>query len=104
MLGVASTSSSSSSLSSKSSASETVPASPPPIPDLLISSATIVAGSVLPIILEMPELDVAQHTLEPEGMRPCIGTSTAMLLNDPLFILADSRGIYILDKGDGGTS
>jgi hypothetical protein len=86
MLGVASTSSSYSSSSSGSSASESVPASPPPIPDLLILLAMVVAGSVLPIIPEMIELDVAQHTLESEETRPPIGTSTCMLLNDLLFV------------------
>jgi hypothetical protein len=55
MLCVVYTSSSSSSSSSEMSASENVPASPLPIPDLIISSAMVVTGSELPMIPEVLE-------------------------------------------------
>jgi hypothetical protein len=66
MLGVVSTSSFSSSSLSEMSALESVPASPPPVPDLTILSAMVVTGSELPMISEMPELDATQYTMEPE--------------------------------------
>jgi hypothetical protein len=57
MLGVVSTSSFSSSSLSEMSVLESVPASPPPVPDLTILSAMVVTGSEVPMISEMPELD-----------------------------------------------
>jgi hypothetical protein len=70
MLGVASASSFSSSSSSEPSASESVKASPPPVPDLMISLAMIITGSELLVISEMSELDATQYTMELEGARP----------------------------------
>jgi hypothetical protein len=64
MLGVLSTTSSSSS-STGSSASESSQASPPNL-DVVVSSAVVVTGSVLPSIPEMLELDAAQATTEPD--------------------------------------
>jgi hypothetical protein len=90
MLGVASMSSSSSSSSSELLASESIPALPPPIPDLSILSAMVVAGSVLLIISEMLELDAAQHTLESKEMRPPIGTSIGIV------------GVFCTSKIQGG--
>jgi hypothetical protein len=67
MLGVVSTTSSSSSSSSDSSAAESVRA-PQPNLNIAISSIVVVAGSELPVIPEMSELDVAQSKME--GMVP----------------------------------
>jgi hypothetical protein len=86
MHGVASESLSYSYSSSEPSAPDSVPASPLPISDLVISSTMIVTGSELPMIPEMPELDSSQYTLEPEETRPHAGTSASMLLTDLLFV------------------
>jgi hypothetical protein len=50
----------------------------------------VVAGSVLPIITEMLELDAAQHTLESKEMRPPIGTSIGIV------------GVFCTSKIQGG--
>jgi hypothetical protein len=69
MLGVASTMSSSSSSSSNSLASGSARA-PQPNPDTTISSTVVIAGSKLPVIPEMPELDVTWSEMEREGTGP----------------------------------
>jgi hypothetical protein len=84
MLGVMSTTSSSSSPSNEPSALESARASPP-LTDMAISSAMIVAGLELLMIPEMPELNVTQSTMLLGVARPHAGASASMLLNELMF-------------------
>jgi hypothetical protein len=67
-LGAPSVVSSSSSSLSGSSSSESIPASPPPIPDFLISSE----------FLDIPEIEAVQQTMEPDETLTRIGTSAGI--------------------------
>jgi hypothetical protein len=69
MLGVMSMMSSSSSPLSDSSALESARATQPNL-DMAISSAVVIAGSELPVILQMTKLDVIQSEMVREGIGP----------------------------------
>jgi hypothetical protein len=69
----------SSSLSSEPSASESIPALPPPFPNLVVASAMVVTRSELLAISEVSEPDMTWYTTEPEEIGPHAGTSTSML-------------------------
>jgi hypothetical protein len=93
---------SSSSSSSGPSASKSIPASPPPIPNLVISLAVVIVRLELLAISEMSEPDMTRYTMELEETGSCAGPLLVCSGIDWFLFWLTLADLMVFDASTGG--